>query len=202
MVVSGCARGHCRVAVASSHANGWHRKFERQVIKAKESGTQPPVVNIDGSSFFYCRHKNIFLVAVTRLNANACMTGRERNGTRTRCRRPGRPCFRPTTRATPSLPQRPQAAISRRTVWFLYWACWWPGLVFQFLFALNTVFEGYFGEEYDEEAIRNSFTLVYELLDGACRVHGRSGTVAYARVLRVVSVRWRGDPERLRLWTA
>ncbi len=41
------------------------------------------------------------------------------------------------------------------------------GLVFQFLFALNTVFEGYFGEEYDEEAIRNSFTLVYELLDGA-----------------------------------
>jgi hypothetical protein len=44
----------------------------QQVIKAKESGSQPPVVNIDGSSFFYTRHKDIFLVAVTRLNANAC----------------------------------------------------------------------------------------------------------------------------------
>jgi hypothetical protein len=39
-------------------------------------------------------------------------------------------------------------------------------MVFQFLFSLGQVFEGYFGEEYDEDAIRNNFTLVYELLDG------------------------------------
>ncbi len=30
------------------------------------------------------------------------------------------------------------------------------------------MFEGYFGEEYDEDSVRNNFTLVYELLDGTC----------------------------------
>ena len=40
-------------------------------------------------------------------------------------------------------------------------------MVFQFLYAMDQVFSGYFGEEYDEDAIRNNFTLVYELLDGA-----------------------------------
>ena len=40
-------------------------------------------------------------------------------------------------------------------------------MVFQFLYSLGSVFEGYFGEEYDEDSIRNNFTLVYELLDGA-----------------------------------
>jgi hypothetical protein len=44
--------------------------------------------------------------------------------------------------------------------------CHGSGMVFQFLFSLGQVFEGYFGEEYDEDAIRNNFTLVYELLDG------------------------------------
>ncbi len=30
------------------------------------------------------------------------------------------------------------------------------------------MFEGYFGEEYDEDSVRNNFSLVYELLDGVC----------------------------------
>lgn len=39
------------------------------------------------------------------------------------------------------------------------------GLVFQFLFSTLEVFKGYFGGEFDEETVRGSFTLVYELLD-------------------------------------
>lgn len=41
-----------------------------QVIAAKEAGQQAPVKDIDGSTFLYTRHKNMFFVAVTRRNAN------------------------------------------------------------------------------------------------------------------------------------
>jgi len=46
--------------------------FRLQVIAAKEAGTAPPVKNIEGNTFLYIRHKDMFFVAVTRTNANAC----------------------------------------------------------------------------------------------------------------------------------
>ena len=44
--------------------------FRLQVIAAKETGTQPPVKLIDGASFCYIRHSNLYLVAVTKVNVN------------------------------------------------------------------------------------------------------------------------------------
>jgi AP-2 complex subunit mu-1 len=65
---------------------------------------------IDGTSFLWVRHKDMFFVAVTRSNGNAA-------------------------------------------------------LIFSFLYAMLDIFKGYFEEDFDEDAIRDNFTLVYELLD-------------------------------------
>ncbi len=84
--------------------------FRLQVIAAKEAGASAPVRSIDGNTFLYVRHKDMFFVAVTRSNSNAAM-------------------------------------------------------VFSFLYAVLDIFRGYFEEDFDEDAIRDNFTLVYELLD-------------------------------------
>ncbi|KAJ3042705.1 hypothetical protein HDV00_006762 [Rhizophlyctis rosea] len=63
-------------------------------------------------SFFHVRHENIFLVGVTKVNANA-------------------------------------------------------GLVFEFLYKIVNLGRSYFGR-FDEEAVKNNFTLIYELLDEIC----------------------------------
>ncbi|OQS03559.1 AP-2 complex subunit mu [Thraustotheca clavata] len=84
--------------------------FRLQVIAAKETGSVAPIKSIDGCSFLYTRHENLYLVAVSRANINIA-------------------------------------------------------LVFQFLSNLNGIFQDYMGKKYNEESIRNNFTLVYELLD-------------------------------------
>ena len=66
--------------------------------------------SIDGNTFLYIRHKDMFFVGVTRGNANAA-------------------------------------------------------LAFAFLYAMVDIFKGYFEEDFDEDALRDNFTLVYELLD-------------------------------------
>ena len=48
-----------------------HVVFLLQVIAAKEAGSAAPVKNIDGNTFLYIRHKDMFFVAVSRTNANA-----------------------------------------------------------------------------------------------------------------------------------
>ena len=82
-----------------------------QVIAAKETETFAPVRNIEGSTFLYIRHNDMFFVAVCKNNANA--------------------------------------------------AC-----IFAFLNALVEIFKGYFEDDFNEDSIRDNFTLVYELLDG------------------------------------
>ncbi len=52
--------------VALSAAN----LFRVQVIAAKEAGAGAPVKQIEGSTFMYIRHKDMFFVAVSRTNAN------------------------------------------------------------------------------------------------------------------------------------
>ncbi|CAK4081334.1 unnamed protein product [Aphanomyces euteiches] len=84
--------------------------FRLQVIAAKETGSLPPIKSIDGCSFLYTRHENLYLVAVSRANINTA-------------------------------------------------------LVFQFLSNINNIFQDYMGKKYNEESIRNNFTLVYELMD-------------------------------------
>lgn len=44
--------------------------FRKQVIAAKETGTKPPIQLIDGCTFLYTRHLNMYLAAVSSKNVN------------------------------------------------------------------------------------------------------------------------------------
>lgn len=82
--------------------------FRQQIIAGKS--TNLPIVNIDGASFMYTRVSDVYLVAVTRLNAN-------------------------------------------------------PMAAFQFMYSIVEVFTAYFDSRFTEDALRNNFVLIYELLD-------------------------------------
>ncbi len=69
-----------------------------------------PILTLGSTTFSHVKHENIYLVAITKSNANAA-------------------------------------------------------LVFEFLYRLIALGKGYFGK-LDEEAVKNNFVLVYELLDG------------------------------------
>lgn len=44
--------------------------FRAKVIATKSTGSTPPVIVVDGTSFVYVRHRNLFLVGATRSNPN------------------------------------------------------------------------------------------------------------------------------------
>lgn len=48
------------------------KAFQTEIIQGKDRG-QVPIVNIGSCSFMYKREQNVYLVAVTRQNANAMM---------------------------------------------------------------------------------------------------------------------------------
>ncbi len=82
--------------------------FRIQVIS--NSQVRSPILTLGSTTFSHVKHENIYLVAITKSNANAA-------------------------------------------------------LVFEFLYRLIQLGKGYFGK-FDEEAVKNNFVLVYELLDG------------------------------------
>jgi AP-2 complex subunit mu-1 len=82
--------------------------FRIQVISNPQ--LRSPTLTLGSTTFSHVKHENIYLVAVTKSNANAA-------------------------------------------------------LVFEFLYRLIALGKGYFGK-LDEEAVKNNFVLVYELLDG------------------------------------
>ncbi|OBR04278.1 Adaptor complexes medium subunit family protein [Colletotrichum higginsianum IMI 349063] len=82
--------------------------FRIQVIS--NSQVRSPILTLGSTTFSHVKHENIYLVAITKSNANAA-------------------------------------------------------LVFEFLYRLIALGRGYFGK-FDEEAVKNNFVLVYELLDG------------------------------------
>ena len=82
--------------------------FRIQVISNAQ--VRSPILTLGSTTFSHVKHENIYLVAVTKSNANAA-------------------------------------------------------LVFEFLYRLILLGKGYFGT-FDEEAVKNNFVLVYELLDG------------------------------------
>ena len=82
--------------------------FRIQVISNAQ--VRSPILTLGSTTFSHVKHENIYLVAVTKSNANAA-------------------------------------------------------LVFEFLYRLIALGKGYFGK-FDEEAVKNNFVLVYELLDG------------------------------------
>lgn len=88
--------------------------FRIQVISNAQ--VRSPILTLGSTTFSHVKHENIYLVAITKSNANAA-------------------------------------------------------LVFEFLYRLVGLGRGYFGK-FDEEAVKNNFVLVYELLDGKCIRHG------------------------------
>jgi AP-2 complex subunit mu-1 len=76
-----------------------------------------PILTLGSTTFSHVKHENIYLVAVTKSNANAA-------------------------------------------------------LVFEFLYRVITLGKSYFGK-FDEEAVKNNFVLIYELLDGMVSSAGR-----------------------------
>lgn len=123
-----------------------------QVIAAKEAGSAAPVRSIDGNTFLYIRHKDMFFVAVSRSNANAGMYD---------------------AAALLSI-DCGVAAVHVFGMTPCFMSCIWrfdpvvAALVFAFLYAMVDIFKGYFEEDFDEDSLRDNFTLVYELLDGTC----------------------------------
>ena len=81
--------------------------FRIQVISNAQ--VRSPILTLGSTTFSHVKHENIYIVAVTKSNANAA-------------------------------------------------------LVFEFLYRLIALGKGYFGK-FDEEAVKNNFVLVYELLD-------------------------------------
>ena len=94
--------------------------FRIQVISNAQ--VRSPILTLGSTTFSHVKHENIYLVAITKSNANAA-------------------------------------------------------LVFEFLYRLIQLGRGYFGK-FDEEAVKNNFVLVYELLDGMCPPPCRSVSFA------------------------
>ena len=88
--------------------------FRIQVISNPQ--VRSPVLTLGSTTFSHVKHENIYLVAITKSNANAA-------------------------------------------------------LVFEFLYRLIGLGKSYFGK-FDEEAVKNNFVLVYELLDGPSALSG------------------------------
>ncbi|KAI8809312.1 Mu homology domain-containing protein [Cladochytrium replicatum] len=84
--------------------------FRIQVIASTD--VRSPITTLGSTTFFHVRHENLYLVAVSKLNANAA-------------------------------------------------------LVFEFVYKIISLGRSYFGK-FDEEAVKNNFTLIYELLDEIC----------------------------------
>ncbi|RUS34841.1 Mu homology domain-containing protein [Jimgerdemannia flammicorona] len=81
--------------------------FRIQVIS--NTDVRSPIITLGSTSFFHVRHENLYIVAVTKWNANAA-------------------------------------------------------LIFEFCYRVVNIGKGYFNK-FDEEAVKNNFVLIYELLD-------------------------------------
>src|SRR5450432_4352810 len=99
--------------------------FRIQVISNAQ--VRSPILTLGSTTFSHVKHENIYLVAITKSNANAA-------------------------------------------------------LVFEFLYRLIALGKGYFGK-FDEEAVKNNFVLVYELLDGTYSISLESKWVQMEKLL-------------------
>lgn len=86
--------------------------FRIQVISNAQ--VRSPILTLGSTTFSHVKHENIYIVAVTKSNANAA-------------------------------------------------------IVFEFVYRLIGLGKQYFGK-FDEDAVKNNFVLVYELLDGTLKI--------------------------------
>lgn len=100
--------------------------FRIQVIS--NTDVRSPIVTLGSTSFFHVRHENLYIVAVTKWNANAA-------------------------------------------------------LIFEFCYRVVNIGRSYFGK-FDEEAVKNNFVLIYELLDGKGK---RNMLRSFVRILTLLN---------------
>mmetsp|Transcript_15329 Transcript_15329/g.16072 ORF Transcript_15329/g.16072 Transcript_15329/m.16072 type:complete len:434 (+) Transcript_15329:28-1329(+) len=84
--------------------------FRTKIIMGKATGNTAPIIHMEGTTFIFVKHTNLYLVAATRTNPNVA-------------------------------------------------------LILEYLFQKIRILKSYLGEEFDDESVQGSFTLVYELLD-------------------------------------
>lgn len=106
--------------------------FRIQVISNAQ--VRSPILTLGSTTFSHVKHENIYLVAITKSNANAA-------------------------------------------------------LVFEFLYRLIQLGRGYFGK-FDEEAVKNNFVLVYELLDGISTTICVADTFFYSLCFGILLTTW------------
>jgi AP-2 complex subunit mu-1 len=116
--------------------------FRIQVISNAQ--VRSPILTLGSTTFSHVKHENIYLVAITKSNANAA-------------------------------------------------------LVFEFLYRLIALGKGYFGK-FDEEAVKNNFVLVYELLDGKLLLFSCScsNSQIEKQLLNILQRSWTSDTLRIR----
>jgi hypothetical protein len=74
-----------------------------------------------------------------------------------------------------------------------------PALVFEYIFQLVKILKSYLGEDFDENAMRNNMTLIYELMDETMVSPGqrsgpdRGGCCNYGRLGQTSRIRWSGN---------
>ena len=143
--------------------------FRTHIINARDSdnvASLTPVRILGSCSFLYMRSSDVYILAVTKSNANAMLAFQFMTNVRTSC-------FAVTfgasvvlqsltsniaclpTQLRSSLPARGQSCTAKLTCTLT--AC--PGA------QMVTLLKSYFGGEFSEQSIKNNFVLIYELLD-------------------------------------
>ena len=124
--------------------------FKTEIINGKDRGGNP-VVNLGMCSFMYTREQNVYVVAVTRANANAMLAFT------VRIKQIPHRSFRGTAVSAPSAP----AVTSHLTTSL-------PHLPNpQFMHSLINLFKSYFNK-FNEKTLKSNFVIIYELLDEVC----------------------------------
>jgi AP-2 complex subunit mu-1 len=126
--------------------------FKTEIINGKDRGGNP-VVNLGMCSFMYTREQNVYVVAVTRANANAMLAFTVRIK-----QIPSTSQTDPFHRTAVSAPSAPHHLPSKHQ----------PHLPNpQFMHSLINLFKSYFNK-FNEKTLKSNFVIIYELLDEVC----------------------------------
>ena len=128
--------------------------FKTEIINGKDRGGNP-VVNLGMCSFMYTREQNVYVVAVTRANANAMLAFTVRIGIKSI------PVSDPKPPSAAQLCRHPR----HPTTSHLNTSYHLPNP--QFMHSLINLFKSYFNK-FNEKTLKSNFVIIYELLDEVC----------------------------------
>lgn len=150
--------------------------FRAQVLNANRAGvggTPTPVVTLGSVTFMYLRHNDIYVLGVTRNNANAMVAFTFMTSVRRTCWHPSSPC--PSPCLTASLAWHGLASNSMPVAPHAHPAVLPPPPSHLVLLSspesplpkLLELLRSYFGVPVTEAAVKSNFVLIYELLEEA-----------------------------------